>query len=172
MKNREKNGLREIYTYYKSLLKKYERVLSYDVFSNLLRDFNKELARMMIEEGVEFKMPNRLGSLRLRKYKSRLRFNEDGSIDKSKLPVDWGKTRKLWMEEYPDIDPKDWKKIKDKPLVYHLNEHTDGYRILVYWNKKGSNADNRSVYSFVFTSVNNRHLGRVLKGDKKPEYYE
>lgn len=172
MKNAEKNGLPEMYKYFKGKPKKYDKVIDYTTFAKVVKEFNKEVVRLMIEEGAEFKMPDRLGSLRIKKYKGKITFNEDGSIKKKRLAVNWKETWELWDKEYPGILRTHMKEIPNKPLVYHLNEHSDGYRFFPYWNKKGSNADNRKVYSFVFTSVNNRLLAAVVKGDNKPDYYE
>lgn len=177
MKNEEKNGLPEIYRHYKNRFSKDERTseafIDYKTFGSIIKDFNKEVSRLIIEEGVEFKMPLRLGSIRIRKYKRKIRFNEDGSVDKSRLAVNWPPTKELWAKEYPGLSKAELKEIKNKPLVYHLNEHSDGYSFLFYWNKKGSNAVNRSIFSMVFTFTNDRHLAEIIKSDiKKVEYYE
>ncbi len=170
MKNKEKNGLKEIYKHFCENYKMYEKVVDYKTFRDVIKAFNKEIVRLLVEEGAEFKMPDRLGTIRLRKYKRRIEFNDEGRI--KNLPVNWKMTWELWDREYPNVVRSEMKYIKGKPLVYHLNEHTDGYRIYLYWNKKGSNARNKGVYAFQFTSVNNRYLARVVQGDNKPEYYE
>ena len=176
MKNREKHGLPEIYRYYKNKFSKRERdstaFIDYKTFSSIIKDFNKELSKLIIEEGAEFKMPVRLGFARIRKYKKRIKLNPDGTIDKSSMNVDWKETNELWKQEYPGLTREELKQIRNKPLIYHLNEHTDGCGFLLYWNKKGSNATNRSIYSMVFTSPNNRHLAKVLKHEGKVNYSE
>ena len=176
-KLKEKFGLREIYKFYKSKFTPEERACSsfvdYKTYSNILKDFNKEMIRLIIEEGVEFKLPVRLGFLRVKKYKKNIRLNPDGSVNTKSLKVDWNESIKLWKREYPDKDMDELKQIKGKPLVYHLNNHTDGYNYLFYWSKKGSNAKNRGIYSAILTNVNNRYLARVLKDENKTvEYYE
>jgi hypothetical protein len=176
MKNKEKNGLPEIYRFFRKKFTKKERdslaFIDYGKFSSVLKEFNQELARMIIEEAIEFKMPLRLGYIRIRKFKKQIHINPDGSVDKKNMSINWKASRELWAKEYPGKTKVQLKKIHGKPLVYHLNEHTDGYGFFLYWNKKGSNAQNRSVYSMVFTFSNNRHLANVLQGDKKIDYYE
>jgi hypothetical protein len=176
MKNKERNGPREIYTFFKNKFTRHEResqsFVDYQVFSSVLKDFNRELSRMIIEEAIEFKMPLRLGYVRVKKFKKKFMLRSDGTIDKSNQSVNWKETKELWAQQYPGKDCKELKEIKGKPLVYHLNEHTDGYGFFLYWNKKGSNAINRSVYSLIFTFSNNRHLANILQGDKKIDYYE
>jgi hypothetical protein len=176
MRNKEKSGLPEIYAFYKKKFTKRERessaFIDYKKFSSVIKDFNQELARLIIEEAIEFKMPLRLGYMRIRKYKKKPQLNPDGTIDKKNMSINWKATKDYWAKEYPGLNSQQLKEIPHKLLIYHLNEHTDGYGFMLYWNKKGSNADNRSVYSMVFTFSNNRHMARVLKGEKKIDYYE
>jgi len=171
----EKYGIREMYQFYKkecNVKNSPNWFVDYKSFAGIIYDFNKELARLLIEEGIEFKMPQRLGFMRIRKWKLKNYMNPDGTINKRKLPVDWKRTKELWKEIYPNKTPEQLKAIPKKKVIYHLNEHTDGYRYRLYWSKKGSNAKNRKVYSLVFTFTNHRHLARVLKSNHKPEYYE
>ena len=176
MKNKEKNGLPEIYTFFKKKFSKEEKessaFIDYTKFSAVLKEFNLGLTEMIIDEATEFKLPLQLGYVRIRKYKKKLKLKEDGSIDKQCMSVNWKETKLYWEELYPGKTNGELKEIRNKPLIYYLNEHTDGYGFLLYWNKKGSNAINRSVYSMVLTFSNNRHLAQVLKGDKKIDYYE
>jgi len=175
MKNHDKNGLPEMYKYYSKKNLKSGKTFgkaNYSIFRDVIKDFNAEITKLLIEEGAEFKMPVRLGTIRIRKYKQKIKFNDDGSVDKKGMGVNWPESKKLWQREYPGKTSEELKLIRNKQLVYYLNEHTDGYRFILYWNKKGSNAKNRTLYSFVFTYSNNRHLASILKGDNKAEYYE
>lgn len=176
MRVKEKNGIREIYKFYLDKFTKREiqsgSVLDYKAFSEIIKEFNLELSRIIIEEGTEFKLPVRLGFFRIKKYKKKIKINPDGTVDKSKMSVDWQKTRQQWAKEYPGLSNEELKKIKGKTLIYHLNEHTDGYKFFLYWNKKESNAINRSVYSFIFTNVNYRWLAHTLKYNYEVQYYE
>jgi hypothetical protein len=176
MKNKERFGLPEIYKFFKKKFNKRERdssaFIDYDKFSSVIKDFNKELSRMIIEDAIEFKMPMRLGYVRIKKYKKQPHINEDGTIDKKGLSIDWPESKKLWNREYPGRTSEELKQIRNKQLVYYLNEHTDGYGFMLYWNRKGSNASNRSLYSMILTFSNNRHMAKILKSEKKIDYYE
>jgi hypothetical protein len=176
MKNKEKHGLPELYRFFKNKFTKEEREYSafidYKKFSCVIKEFNQELSRLVIDEAIEFKLPCRLGFVRIKKYKKSPHINEDGTVDKKGLSIDWPSSKKLWEREYSGRTKEELKNTHNKPLVYYLNEHTDGYGFLLYWNKKGSTATNRSLYSMVFTFSNNRHLAQVLQGDKKIDYYE
>ena len=174
MKNKERYGQIEIYRFFKSKFTKREiecsSFVGYSKFAGIIKDFNKELSRMIIEDAVEFKMPFRLGYVRIKKFKKKYMLRADGTIDKSNQSINWKATRELWAKEYPGKSIPELKQIRGKPLIYHLNEHTGGYGFFLYWNKKGSNAMNRSVYSMIFTSTNNRHLANVLKGEGNVDY--
>ena len=89
----EKVGIPEIYKYYKETLiykgkrwrskkmlfkDKHRFIIDQRLFSNILKDFNLELARRILEENLEFQMPSNLGTIRIKKYKKRIRFNEEG----------------------------------------------------------------------------------------------
>jgi hypothetical protein len=172
----EKFGLPEIYRFYKNKFTFRERkdngFVSRKVHNSILNNFNKELSDLIICKGLEFTMPLRLGTLRVRKYKRAIRLFPDGTIDKRKMNVDWNATKKMWCNEYPGKTMQEIKLIHPKKVVYFLNEHTDGYRYLLYWNKKGSNAINRKVYSVRFTRDNDRLLAKVLKTDNQICFYE
>jgi hypothetical protein len=183
----EKVGIPEMYKYYKeTLIKKGKRFKSKKVifkekhryiidgqtFSNILKDFNLELARRILEENLEFRMPSNLGTIRIRKYKKRIRYNEDGSVDENSLNVDWHATKALWARMYPDLSPMELKKIKGKKLVRHLNEPSESYICKLFWNKKCCLIINRQVYSLIFTRANKRRLATIIKTDPKMNYYE
>lgn len=170
----ERVSIREMYQFYKKecgVVNSPAWFVDYKSFTGIINDFNKEIARIIIEKGAEFTMPLRLGSLRIKKYKQKT-MNPDGTIIRNNMVVDWKRTKELWKELYPGKSLKELKPIRGKQVVYYLNEHTDGYRYKFYWNRRGSNARNRGIYSIIFTFTNNRHLASVLKSDTKPEYYE
>jgi len=193
MKQGEKIGVPEIYAFYKKTLVKKKRykskeylfkedhrfVLDRKTFVYILKDFNLELARLIIEENEEFRMPSNLGTVRIRKYKKRIRVMPDGSLDVRNLSVDWEATKKLWLQEYPEYADEikskympTLKNIKNKPIVYHLNQHTENYVARIFWNKIGCKVKNKNVYSIVLTYTNKRRIARLLKTNPNMNYYE
>ena len=117
MGQNEKIGIPEIYEFYKQTLiykgkrhrskkmifkDKHRFIIDRQTFSNIVKDFNLELARIIIEEAEEFKMPANLGTVRVRKYKRSIKLNKDGSINTISSSVNWEATRKLWLKEYPE----------------------------------------------------------------------
>jgi len=183
----EKVGIPEIYKFYKETLiykgKRYRSkimifkdqhrfIIDQRKFSNILKDFNLELARLLVEENLEFLMPANLGRVRLRKYKRHIRLNEDGTVDLRNQVVDWKATKDLWKKEYPGLNSIELKKIKGKPLVFHLNEHSENYVVRLFWNKKNCAIINRQVYSLILTRTNKRRIAALIKHDPNTNYYE
>ena len=85
-------------------------------YAEILEGFFAE-ARDYILEGGEFKIPYRLGFLKIIKVKG----------DLKKLKVDWKSTNELW--------DRDTECKKNKQLVFHLNEHSEGAYYRVHWKK-------------------------------------
>ena len=151
---------------------KHRFIIDRQTFSNILKDFNLELARLIIEEAEEFKMPANLGTVRIGKYKRPIRFKEDGTVDNRYHNPDWKKCWDLWFKEYPGKSREEIKLIKGKPMVYYLNEHTEGYEFRLLWNKYGSAIINRQMYSIVLTFTNKRRIAKLIKSNPNTNYYE
>jgi hypothetical protein len=146
--------------------------VDYKTYAAIIKEFNIELAKVVIENAFEFRFPFRLGKIRIKKYKLQLKLDKNGNIDKRKLPVDWKRTWELWFREYPDKTREEIKQIQGKQRVFLLNEHTDGYQCKFIWDKYGCNIPNNRVYSLVFTRTNSRLLAEKLKSGSKVNYYE
>ena len=183
----EKIGIPEFYKQYKkSLIYKGSRyrskeakfiemhrfIIDRQTFSNILKDFNLELARLLLEENLEFRMPSNLGTVRMRKFKRKIHFKEDGTLDTRYLCVDWQATKAFWVREYPGLDAVELKKIKHKTRIFHLNEHTENHVIRLFWKKYGSAIVNKKIYSLLLTRTNKRRVAQLLKTDSNINYYE
>lgn len=147
-------------------------VVDYATYCSVIRSFNNRLADSLIIDAMEFKMPFRLGKLRIKKFKQKIKLDENGNIDKKNLPVNWKKTWDMWFDIYPGLDRAEIKKIPNKKVIYHLNEHTSGYRCVLFWDKINCNVKNNRVYSAMFTFTNRRKLAYMLQTDQKINYYE
>jgi hypothetical protein len=142
-------------------------------FISVLQSFNTEMLKMVLYDGADFNLPFRLGFIRIKKFDNSLKLNEQGEIA-NKLRPNWGKTLKKWKELYPDIDPSEYKNIKDKPVIYHLNEHTDGWAFRWYWDKITCNVINQSAYKFEPIRQIKREAAKAWKQipNLKDKYYE
>lgn len=142
--------LKHIYQYYiKDISKSSKYYQSYKIFRDICEDFNKELSNEILE-GYFFKMPYRLGTLRIKKRK----------IDINNLKPDFGLFNKS-NEIY-----------KNK----HLNEHSNNYYVRYYWTKRTETLiKNKSIYSFIPTRANKRELAKRIKEntiDQINKYFE
>lgn len=143
--------------------------------------FNKGIADSIIRESFEFKLPFKLGKLRIRSTKQKIHI-KDGKINTQKMPIDWNESKKMWREEYPGKTMEEIYNIPDKKLVVHVNEHNNGYINRWYWDKTLSNVVNSMAYSFkpVKGGVMNeeiyfgkRGLAAWIKDDERTnEYFE
>ena len=134
----------DLYDYYCSRSK---NPISKKAYSSAIREYNTEVLRLIVFDGLDYSMHGRVGSFRIRKFDNSLRLNKDGEVA-NKLRPDWFKTKQKWLELYPEKTAEEIKAIPSKPIIYHLNEHSDGYVFKWYWDKTTSNIKNQTVYKF------------------------
>lgn len=84
-----------------------------------------------------FKMPYGLGFIQICKYKPK-------QISKESLSVDY----------------KSSKEFNKK--IYHLNEHSDGYKFRLYWSKIPKVFPDRYKYSLSLVRQNKRKLAQLI----------
>ena len=70
---------------------------------------------------------------------------------------EYANTNKLWSTN------KEAK--KNKKLVFHLNDHSNGYQHRWFWEKRESNIPNHSAYCFLPSRLNKRTLAKALKDE-------
>ena len=106
------------------------------LFRKICDDFNRMLIEEILLNSEEVRLPYRLGTVRIKK--SKMKYD-----DKNKLKIDWAASRKLGKR------------------IYHLNDHTGGYKYRFYWTK--GIIKNITAYSFIPTRTNTRTLAGILK---------
>ena len=84
-----------------------------------------------------FKMPYGLGYIQIVKYKPK-------NLDIKSLSIDFKSTKEL--------DTK----------VYHLNEHSDGYKYRLFWSKVPQTFPDRYRYSLSLVRANKRNLAQLI----------
>lgn len=157
--------LKHIYKMYvEKRLERKQPVLSHDQFKKVSYEFLKRVANLILEEGFEYKIPHRMGYLRIKATKIKYKI-KDGRIMPKKGIIDWGECRKLWYELYPGLTLKEIKLIKDKPLVFYTNEHTNGEVYRWYWDKHVCTTPNHSVYTFEPVKQNRLKLKNIVKDE-------
>lgn len=116
-------------------------------FKNILYDLNKLKSDLIIRSSFEYRLPFRLGFLRIRKGKLRIKI-VNGKMDINKNIIDWKATLDYWEKQYGTRNRKELKKIPEKKVIFQTNEHTDGNVMRWYWDKNISNVKNKSVFLF------------------------
>lgn len=138
-----------------------ENPLSYSEYCKILSEFNSLFVNYIIYESVEIKLPFNLGTIRVKKHKKKVTLDK---IQKGKVSVNWKETKQLW-EDNPKA--KEFKK-----LVFHLNEHRDGYSYKIFWNKERALLLNKTFYYLTPARNFKRTLANVLNTNFKIDYYE
>jgi hypothetical protein len=152
---RGKNKIQDPYTMpdmYKDYLNKIDKNTPYDISYSLYRDivslYNKKIYDKLLE-GFNVILPYKLGSVQI--IKKRMYFKTQQN---KKLGIDWENTNKYGK------------------LIHHLNEHSDGYKFLFFWDRyKKMSTPNSKYYKLIPTRTLKRELASIIKKDKK-DYFE
>jgi hypothetical protein len=134
------------YSYPYRYTQKSSHYVTQSQFRNIAKDFFKLLSEEMINSAYEYKLPHRLGILRVKKFKG------------LKRQVDWGLTNKHYKEENAT------KPSGSKSFVYHNNKHSAGYTARWWWTMNKWVKYNQ-IFSFVATRSNKRLLAQSIKND-------
>lgn len=116
---------------------KNDKTLPYSRFKRVLEAFNTNIAQAILDRSEGFKMPSGLGYIRIVKYKPK-------SLNEKSLSVDYKASK-----EY------------DK-RIYHLNEHSDGYKFRLYWSKVPVTFSDRYKYQLSLVRANKRYLAQLI----------
>lgn len=120
--------------------------ISKQEYKDIIADFIRIMIDYMLYEAGTFKMPYRLGNLRIVKLLSSRGRNKRLSVD-FHLTNKYGKT------------------------IYHLNEHSDGYKFMFKWDKRKAVIKHKSFYRFIPTRNNKRTLAYIIK-NKIADFFE
>jgi len=148
-KNKVQNPytLKSIYDHY--IQDKPERSvynISFNEYRSIIEDFIKEIVKYMLYEAGTFKLPLRLGTMRIVKLKSSYGRNK-------RKPVDFNLTKKYGK------------------TIYHFNEHSDGFKYMFKWDKKNCLVKHKTFYRFIPTRTNKRELAYIIK-NRLADFFE
>lgn len=118
--------------------------VTYGEYRDIVTVFYKEVINNILNEGRTFHMPFMLGDTYVEKTK--LDYN-------NRLPIDWQLTTQTGK------------------VIYNLNEHSQGYKYNIKWNKKSCIFTNNYLYKLIYTRANKRLLAKNIK-TKKSDYFE
>ena len=149
--SRGKNKIQEPYClpdmyddYIKDIPEDSPLYVTYKEYRDIVSLFYKEIVNNVITEGRTFHMPFMLGDTYVEKNK--LDYN-------NRLHINWELTSKTGK------------------VIYNLNEHSQGYKYEIKWNKKVCTFTNNYLYRLVYTRDNKRLLAKNIK-TKKSDYFE
>ncbi len=161
-------GIQDIYKFYKDNAK---NPVDYNQFRDLWKQISTVIIRLILYRNLDFNLPARLGVLCARKIKAVPKVREDGTVDKSRLGINYKASWQKWLKEYPELSVKQIAGIKNKIPVYHINEHTDGFKIRWKWDRFTCTVKNQAIYKLDLTRSNKKALSKAFN-DPKVDYYE
>jgi len=142
-----------------------------EVFKGVFKAYIEPIMVDLIYNSSEYSMGHTMGSIRIREKPYKIQLDAEGNIDKKRLVPDWGKTLKKWKKLYGDIDPSEWNKLENKPIIYHLNEHSDSTTKQWFWDKLSCTLPCQRWYRFDATRYWDRLLAKINK-ESNVTYYE
>ena len=114
--------------------------IPYSTFRGIVDKLNDSILSVL-QNGQNYKLPCSLGTVQIVKYKPK-------EYNKHSLSIDFNESKKL-----------------DK-MVYHLNEHSNGYKYRLHWSKQPFTFTNRYKYQLCFTRANKRQLAQLIFNNK------
>ena len=130
------------YDMYKTFLLENEGVeLSYFDFKRVLDEMCKIIQDKILNASEGFKMPYGLGYIQICKYKPK-------TYNKTSLSVDYKASRDIGK------------------TIYHLNEHSDGYKYRLFWSKIPRTFPDRYRYQLSLVRANKRKLAQLIFNNK------
>lgn len=162
-------GIADLYKEYKD---KSDNPVSNSLYSKILKEYNDRMINHIIYSALEYKMPYRLGYIRIQRRKKSPYIGEDGNIVDYHLGIDWQKSLALWRKNYPGLSDEELKEIPNKKKLKYLNDHTNGYSARFFWDKNLSNVRNQSFYIFKATRTAKEILAGYIKKIGRVIYLE
>lgn len=111
--------------------------VDYRLYKRVLREMCKVILETILNASEGFKMPYGLGFIQIGKYKPK-------TFTPQSLSVDYKASK--------DYDKK----------IYHLNEHSNGYKYRLYWSKLPKTFPDRYKYSLGLVRQNKRKLAQLI----------
>ncbi len=111
--------------------------IDYGLYKRILEEMCRIILNAVLDSSDGFKMPFGLGFIQVGKYLPK-------ALNDKSLSVDYKASR-----EY------------DK-RIYHLNEHSNGYKYRLYWSKIPRTFPDRYKYQLCFVRQNKRRLAQLI----------
>lgn len=109
----------------------------YSTYKRVLDVMCQIILEHLLNSSEGFKMPYGLGFVQIGKYLPKY-------LNYKSLSVDYKASRELHK------------------TIYHLNEHSDGYKYKLYWSKVPRTFTQRYIYSLLLVRQNKRKLAQLI----------
>lgn len=153
-------GIFDVYTFYvKKTGNPYN--LTRVQFKNIWKQFIQKVWTEIIENKFVFRMPYSLGSIYIKGYKPKIKIEKDGKVNMRHIAMDFKKSIEYWKE-----NPEDGKRV-----IYNFNDHTDGYLMKIYWDRRTCNIAGYTKYACVPSRQIKRRLAKYIK-ETNTIYYD
>lgn len=140
--------------YYKKYKKIHKRSVDYSIYRDILRECNDTIRNLIANEAYDFKMPQRMGIVKVRKFIKAVKIDKNGKLKHSLAP-NWKATLDLWRSDNEAREAK--------TVIFHDNDHSGGYTFKIVYSKKTANFRNKSAYRFHPNRQMSRALARSIK---------
>lgn len=126
---------------FRDMYKKMPNKPDYSQYKRITECMCKTILECVQDRSDGFKMPSGLGYIRIGKYKPK-------SYTEKSLSVDYKASNELGKR------------------IYHLNEHSGGYKYRLYWSKLPYTFSDRYKYQLCFVRANKRRLAQLIFNHK------
>lgn len=111
--------------------------VDYFTYKRVLDEMCNVILEYILNPSEGFKMPYGLGFIQIGKYKPK-------RLDGKSLSIDY-KSSKIYNKK-----------------IYHLNEHSEGYKFRLYWSKIPKTFPDRYKYQLCLVRQNKRKLAQLI----------
>lgn len=111
--------------------------VDYGLYKRILDEMCIVILEHVLNASEGFKMPYGLGFIQIGKYRPK-------NLDSESLSVDYKTSNELGKR------------------IYHLNEHSDGYKYRLYWSKIPRTFPDRYKYQLKLVRQNKRKLAQLI----------
>ena len=143
MDHKIRNSKKSYTTYdmYNNYCRETSDQIPYSTFKQVIDKFNEELKHSIFDQSEIVKLPYGLGFIGIVKYKPKTYTPKSLSID-YKSSIEEGRT------------------------IYHLNDHSNGYKYRFYWSKVPQTFPDRYKYTAKLVRQNKRMLAQLIFNHK------
>ena len=167
MEIKEKYLTNDFFLAYKAKRKKKKTLKGVAVkkadYTKIIKEYYDAVSKMIVYDSYSHYNSHKMGCINVLKYEA-VMLDKEGNLRESSLAVDWKATKAMWAEKYNmEYDVEKFKLIKDKPLIYFDNDHSDGWKYRWNWDKRTSLMNHQSKYYFRASRHNKRFLANAVK---------